>query len=153
MKTYASQKSARWCSSPDETWQSLTCWCSQSLSSLRRCLSVLYAQRWRVNQPEIVIVKKYIFRCRYYYLLDQPLAQVSHEGHWLPSLPGRLEIIKLHSIQVTSYQWSIATSSGCFYGSKINYWVDCLLQLDGWLFNCYKSNIKQKIRSLSMQCE
>ena len=41
--------------------ESLTCWCSQSWSSLRRCLSELSAQRWRVIQPEIVIVKKNTF--------------------------------------------------------------------------------------------
>ena len=42
--------------------ESLTCWCSQSWSSLRRCLSELSAQRWRVIQPEIVIVKKIHFQ-------------------------------------------------------------------------------------------
>ena len=74
--------------------------------------------------------------------MDQPLALVSPENQRLPSSLVRLEIIKLHSIQVTSYQWSIATSSSCFCGSKINYWVDCLLQLDGWLLHYSSTDLE-----------
>ena len=74
--------------------------------------------------------------------MDQPLALVSPENQRLPSSLVRLEIIKLHSIQVTSYHWSIATSSSCFCGSKINYWVNCLLQLDGWLLHYISTDLE-----------